>query len=77
MLGTVEQGNMLEGMRRGRTEANSRENINLKRGEEEEVNICSANGGRNLSCSELSSSDNWRREGTCLRNVYCGVGISV
>jgi len=38
----------------------------------EEVNICTANGGRNLSCSELCSTDNWRREGTYLRNVYCG-----
>jgi hypothetical protein len=76
MLGTVEQGNMLEGRRRGRTEANYRKNIGLKKGEEEKVNSCTANGGRHLSYSEESRTDNWRREGTCFRNVYCGVGIS-
>lgn len=76
MLGTVEQGNMLEGRRRGRRAANSRKNISLKKGEEEKVNCCTANGGRKLSCSEQSSTDNWRSEVTCLRNVCCGVGIS-
>jgi len=49
MPGTVEQGNMLEGRRRGRKEANSKKNVSLKKGKEEKVNGCTANGGRNLS----------------------------
>jgi hypothetical protein len=67
---------MIEGGSRGRKEANSRKNIRLRKGEDVKLNSCTAKGGRNLWYSEQSSTDNWRREGTCVRNVYSGVGIS-